>query len=144
VGKAVTITGSGFIGTTGVTFNGTPAVFTVASDTTIQTTVPSAALTGPIAVSNPVGTATSATAFQVKPKLKSFSPAFGPVGTTVVIKGTAFTGATKVTFGGVVAVFTVNSYTKITASVPLGAATGRIVVTTPGGKATSKSDFVVT
>jgi hypothetical protein len=43
----------------------------------------------------------------------------------------------------VTATFIVNSATQITATVPTGATTGRISLTTPGGTATSTSDFVV-
>jgi hypothetical protein len=78
------------------------------------------------------------------PTITSFSPTSGPVGTTVTINGTNFTGATSVKFNGVTATFIVNSATKITATVPTGATTGRITVTTPGGTATSTSDFTVT
>jgi IPT/TIG domain len=71
------------------------------------------------------------------PTITSFSPTSGPVGATVTINGTNFTGATSVKFNGVSATFIVNSATKITATVPTGATTGRISVTTPGGTATS-------
>jgi hypothetical protein len=78
------------------------------------------------------------------PTITSFSPTSGPVGASVTINGTNFTGATSVKFNGVTATFIVNSATKITATVPTGATTGRITVTTPGGTATSTSDFTVT
>jgi hypothetical protein len=78
------------------------------------------------------------------PTITSFSPTSGPVGATVTINGTNFTGATSVKFNGVTATFILNSATKITATVPTGATTGRITVTTPGGTATSTSDFTVT
>jgi len=78
------------------------------------------------------------------PTITSFSPTSGPVGATVTINGTNFTGATSVKFNGVTGTFIVNSATKITATVPTGATTGRITVTTPGGTATSTSDFTVT
>jgi uncharacterized protein (TIGR03437 family) len=62
----------------------------------------------------------------------------------VTITGNSFTGATKVTFGGVKAtVFSVDSYTQITATVPVGAVTGKIQVTTAGGTATSRTAFTV-
>jgi hypothetical protein len=80
-----------------------------------------------------------------EPTIISFTPPSGPVGTWVTITGTAFTGTTKVTFGGVAATtFTVNSATQITATVPTGAKTGKIGVTTNGVTVTSKTNFTVT
>ena len=77
------------------------------------------------------------------PTITSFSPASGPVGTNVTITGTNFTGATPVRFNGTSAIFNVQSSTRLTATVPMGAATGPISVTTPGGVATSGSNFTV-
>ena len=77
------------------------------------------------------------------PTIQSFAPAFGAVGTFVIINGTSFTGATSVTFNGVMAAFVINSDTKITATVPTGATTGKIKVTTTGGSATSAASFTV-
>jgi hypothetical protein len=143
-GTAVTITGTGFTGATAVAFGGATASFTVASDTRIDAMVPVAAVTGPITVTTPAGTATSATAFTVLPKVTSFRPTSGPPGTVVRITGTGLTGTTKVTFGGVKATFSVDGVTSITATVPAGARTGRIKVITPYGKAKSKATFTVT
>jgi hypothetical protein len=78
------------------------------------------------------------------PKITSFSPTSGPVGTSVVINGTGFTGTTAVKFGGASAGFTVNTSKKITAIVPPAATTGKISVTKPAGTATSATDFTVT
>jgi len=80
-----------------------------------------------------------------KPTITSFSPTTGPVGTQVVINGTGLTQTSKVTFGGVAATtFTVNSDTQITATVPTGAVSGKIAITTPGGVARSSGSFTVT
>jgi hypothetical protein len=75
--------------------------------------------------------------------ITNFTPASGPVGTPVTITGTAFTGTTKVTFGGVASSFTVNSETQITATVPTGAKTGKIGITTNGVTVDSKTSFTV-
>ncbi len=78
------------------------------------------------------------------PTITSFTPPCNRPGTRVVITGTNFTGATRVTFNGRAATFTVNSPTRITATVPVGATSGRITVTTPSGTATSALNFLVT
>jgi hypothetical protein len=148
VGKTFQILGSGFTGTFQVAMakagGGTVnAAFTVDSDVQITATVPNLAITGTVSVTNGGGTGVGPV-FKVKPTLKSFDPTGGPVGTVVTITGKAFTGATKVQFNGVNASFTVVSYTKITATVPAGATTGPITVITPGGKAKSKTNFIVT
>jgi hypothetical protein len=61
-----------------------------------------------------------------------------------VITGTSFTGATAVKFGTTSATnFSVDSDTQITATVPTGASTGAISVTTAGGTGTSATMFTV-
>jgi len=68
-----------------------------------------------------------------------------PVGTVVTITGVSLTKTTKITFGGIAATtFTVNSDIQVTVTVPTGAVTGKIVVTTSGGTATSATSFTVT
>jgi hypothetical protein len=144
-GNTVTITGSKFTGATSVKFGGgATASFTVVNDSSITATVPKLALSGPISVTTPGGTATSAASFTVLPKVSSFTPTSGPIGTLVTINGGGFTGATAVKFNGVPAVFTVVSAAKITATVPAGAATGKIQVVTPVGSATNATLFTVT
>ena len=77
------------------------------------------------------------------PAITSFAPTSGPVGTSVIITGINFTGATSVAFAGVGATFTVDSATQITATVPVGALTGTITVITPTGTGTSAAVFTV-
>jgi uncharacterized repeat protein (TIGR03803 family) len=67
----------------------------------------------------------------------------GEAGANVVILGTDLTGATGVTFDGTVATFTVVSASEITATVPTGATTGYVEVTTPGGTLKSNKKFHV-
>ncbi|PYU95571.1 MAG: hypothetical protein DMG25_03875 [Acidobacteria bacterium] len=145
VGTAVTLTGSNFTGTTAVAFNGAAASFTVVSDSRIDTTVPSGATTGAISATNGAGTGVSGSAFTVisAPVISSFAPASGPVGTTVTLTGSGFTGATAVGFNGTAASFTVASDSRIDTTVPTGASTGAISVTNTAGTGTSASAFTV-
>ena len=144
-GKSVTITGTGFTGATQVTIGGASASFTINSDTQITAAVPSNASTGTITVTTGGGTATSSSNFTFipAPTVSSFTPASGGVTATVTITGTAFTGASLVSFNNTTANFTVNSDTQITATVPSSATSGPIGVTTGGGTATSNSSFTV-
>lgn len=73
----------------------------------------------------------------------TFWPTKGPMGTTVTIAGSGFSGATRVSFHGVVASFRVVSSTRIVATVPCGTSTGRIRVSTARARATSRSDFKI-
>jgi hypothetical protein len=156
VGSAVLITGTGFLGAAQVKFGNTvQALFTVnATGTLITTTVP-AGVTGPVAirvVNVLYGQGSSASLFTVTgtavPTITSFTPTSGPVGTSVTINGTNFTGATSVSFNNVVATagWTVNATgTQITgAIVPSAATDGPIRVVTPGGTAVSTTNFDVT
>jgi len=146
-GTSVVLTGTNFTGVSSVKFNGAAAGFMVNSSTQITATVPSTATTGSITVTTSAGTATSGSPFTVTvssaPTISSFSPTNGAVGVPVTINGTNFNTATKVTFNGTQATFTINSDTKITATVPAGATTGKLTVANSFGTATSASTFTV-
>ena len=145
VGQATDILGQGFTGTTSVSFNGTAAAFKEKSDTYLKVTVPDGATTGPVTVTTPGGTLTSNPVFRVRPQIFSFSPTSGPVGTPVTITGDSLTQTALVAFGGARTTnFVVNSDTEVTATVPTGAVTGYIGITTAGGKTWSEGVFTVT
>jgi hypothetical protein len=149
VGTSVTVTGSNFTTATSVRFGSlAAATFTVDSDSQITAIVPSGAIDSYVKVTTPGGTASSATKFDVTappPTITSFTPSSGPVGTSVTIIGSAFTGATSVRFGSAAATtFTVDSDTQITVIVPSGAVSSLIKVTTPGGTASSATKYLVT
>jgi hypothetical protein len=141
------IAGTGFTGASGVTFNGTAASYTVNSPTSIAATVPAGATTGPIAVTTSGGTATSTDSFTVTmapPTITNFSPASGHPGQQLAITGSNFTGTTSLKLGGVSAQFTLNSATKITATVPtIPHGLYKWSVTTPAGTGTSTNSFRV-
>lgn len=68
---------------------------------------------------------------------------YGGVGETGGILGQGFTGTTSVEINGVPASFTVTSDTLIRATVPDGATSGYVTVTTPSGILTSNVPFHV-
>src|SRR5712691_8016355 len=70
-------------------------------------------------------------------------PTSGNVGAPIRILGNDLRGATSVTFNGIAASFTVLSSSQIRTTVPSGATTGPVVVTTPTGTLTSNKNFVV-
>lgn len=146
IGHTVEILGQGFNGATGVSFNGTPATtFTVYADTYLTATVPNGATTGFIKVATSGGTLTSDKQFHVKPQITSFSPTSGPPGTSVVVTGMSLSQTSKITFNSVVATsFTVNSDTHVTVTVPAGATTTKIGLTTTGAPVYSATAFTVT
>jgi len=145
VGTPIRILGQGFNNTTAVSFNGTPATFKVWADTFLTATVPNGAAGGFVTVTTPSGTLTSNEKFRVRPVILTVAPDSGPPGTPVVITGTSFTQTTKVVIGGVPAAsFTVDSDSQVTATVPAGASTGYVVLTTEGSKSRSPDTFVVT
>jgi len=143
-GAKINILGQGFGSTSVVKFGGTQATTVTRSGTTFLTaTVPAAALTGSVTVTTGTTKLTSSKTFKVTPTLSSFTPTSGPVGTIVTITGTGLMQTTKVTFNKLSATFTVNADTQVTATVPTGATTGKIAVTTKGGSATSTTGFTV-
>ncbi len=145
VGKTIEILGQGFTGTTKVSFNGTAATFAVVSDTYMTAIVPTGATTGFVTVTTPSGARRSNRTFRVTPQITSFDPPSGAVGAQVTITGLSLKQTTKVTFGGVKATsFTADSDIQVTATVPVGAITGKIAVSTAGGSAASATNFSVT
>jgi uncharacterized repeat protein (TIGR03803 family) len=145
VGAVVKILGTNLSGATTVTFDETLASFKVVSSSLITATVPSGAETGNVNVLTPGGMLKSNAAFRVTPQVLSFSPTSGPVGTQVLITGVSLTQTEGVGFGDQVrSAFTVDSDTRVTATVPNGAKTGPVGVVTKGGVAVSAGDFTVT
>ena len=149
VGTSVTLTGTNFTGTTAVTFAGANSTVVVAPITSLGATqlvvlVPTNAITGLVTVTTPGGVIASAGNFTVTPRVDSFSPLLGPVGTTVTVRGYSFTNATAVRFNGVNAGFSSVTDTQFVAVVPAGASTGPLTVITADGSGAGPVNFVVT
>ena len=71
------------------------------------------------------------------------SPSSGTVGTPVVISGSGFTGTSNVSFNGASATFTVVNDGQISTTVPAGASTGLLSVTTSCGTVNAPTGFTV-
>jgi hypothetical protein len=79
------------------------------------------------------------------PTISTFTPASGPVGTSVTINGAFFTTSSTVAFNGTAATsVVVTNASTLVAAVPSGATTGPITVGTSGGTATSATPYTVT
>jgi hypothetical protein len=150
VGTTVTLTGSNLAAASAVTLNGVAVTsFTVVNATTLTFVVPTGATSGVVGVTTTGGTAASTTPFAVTvpvpaPTIASFTPTTGGGGTTVTITGTNLTGATAVSIGTLaIPTFTVVSATSITLVLPAAtsAISGPLTVVTPGGTATSATNF---
>lgn len=140
-GSTITISGFNFTGTTAVSFGGVPAAsFTVVNSTTITGIVGSGG-SGNVSITTPLGVAIyGGFSYYIPPPaptIISFSPTSAGNGALVAIRGTNFTNASSVKFGGVAAsYFNVINSTTINAAVA-GGATGSIEIITPGGTASA-------
>jgi hypothetical protein len=139
-GTEVVIGGSGFSGVDAVLFGVTPAVFQFWSDGVVTAIAPPGVGVVQLTVRTKLGFSATGAASQFTyaaiAAVAQLTPASGPAagGTSVVIGGQGFTGATTVAFGGVVApAFTVNSDIQITAISPPGSGVVDVTVTTSGG-----------
>jgi uncharacterized repeat protein (TIGR03803 family) len=92
------------------------------------------------------GTSADGTVFSLSIGLSPFIETLltsGKAGTSVPILGNNLTGTTSVAFNGIAATFTVVSDTEITVTVPSGATTGFVTVTTPSSTLKSNKPFHV-
>jgi len=137
IGTSITITGNNFRSTQGsstVTFNGVASTPTSWSNTSIAVPVPTGATTGSVVVTVG-GQASNGIPFTVTPKINTLSPSSGAIGASITISGTSFgatQGTSTVAFNGITTTPTSWSDTSIVAPVPVGAATGPVVVTVAG------------
>jgi uncharacterized repeat protein (TIGR03803 family) len=147
VGSSVGMFGQGFSSSSVVKFGGVASTSVTRSGSTYLTArVPVGALTAAVTVTTGSTTLTSPQTFKVKPKIISFSPPSGSVGTLVTINGSGLIQSTSVKFGTVLATtFTVVSDSEVTANVPSGLSPGAVTIsiTTPGGIANSATKFTV-
>ena len=147
-GSTVTLSGSGLTGVSSVRFsNQVAASFTLINDSTITTTVPSGAVSGPLTMSKPGCADVQSSTFTVStpcPSVSGISPASGVVGNTVTIIGAGFTSVSSIKFSNnVAASFTVLNDTAITTTVPSGAVTGPLTISKPGCANVQTTNFTI-
>jgi hypothetical protein len=141
-GTTVTIAGTHLLGASAVHFGTVPATSYTVNNANQITAVAPPGVAGTVNVrvttlggQSAVGPANQFTySAAAGPSLSNLNPNTGAAGTSVIITGTNFTGATGVSFGGVPATsFVVNSATQITAVAPAGSGTANVTVTTGDG-----------
>jgi hypothetical protein len=106
---------------------------------------------GAISLTTLGGTVSSATKFTVNaakpvsssPRISSFAPMRGKVGSKVTIKGANLGGTMWVRIGGVKALFTVPSVDRIVVTVPKKVHSGKITLQTSNGGATNQLRFTL-
>ena len=136
-GGSTTTTSS--TGGTGAAIITARAIVADATPTPTPTSTPT-----PTPTSTPTSTPTPTPTPTATLTLTSFTPTSGPVGGSVTLTGSGFTGATSVSFNGRAAFFKVERDTQLTAIVPAGAGSGPITVTSSAGRVTSARRFTVT
>src|SRR5258708_6912926 len=153
-GSTVIVSGTGFSSTAAqnaVTFNGVAASVTSSSPSQITVTVPASPISGPVAVTSPLGSATSAETFTVKPNsgvptITSVVPSVALAGASIALTGTNFD---PVPANDRVAVNltpinpSAATATSLTFTVPAGTTSGRIYLDAPGGVAVNPPDLFI-
>jgi hypothetical protein len=146
-GSQITITGTNFVPGSQVTFGGVPvpaADVTFVTATQLDVKVPQGALSGPVKVTTPSGSAATQTDFVARPTIKGVDPKTGASPTAITITGSNLSGASSVKFGTVEqTAFITKEKDKLIVAVPNNAESGNVkVVTKEGQEATSADPFI--
>lgn len=147
-GLAVTLTGTEFIGITALTLNGTAIAARTANaaGTTLTFTLPAAATNGPLVITARGGVGTSNILLvNAAPTITNFTPtsAGAGVGAVVTVNGRNYVGVTSVTVGTVAAAFRVVNTNQLTFTVPAGATTAAVNITTGFGNVRSATNLTI-
>ena len=142
-GTLVAFTLAASVPVTSVSF-GSQQVSQNLTSSSFQVAAPAGSGTVNVTVTNNAGSTTLANAFTYDPAVIGVSPSSGPVGQSVTISGSNFTGVTGVFFGGTPASATFVNDSTITAFAPPGHSLGDIVhvvvTTTTGTSPTTPAD----
>ncbi len=144
-GTKVMITGTYLSGASSIKFGSLAASnFTIYSPTQLAVRVPDGAIAAPISVITAAGSATSTDSFTPTLSITGFTPASGPAGTIVDITGIGFTPTSSVKFNGTNATTTYIGPSEVKATVPTGASTGPIWLTTTDGTVQARTKYTLT
>jgi uncharacterized delta-60 repeat protein len=140
--RTYTIDGKNFLGTTAVSINGTNATFNVFDNNRLSFTVPPAATTGKLRVTNPAGTATTTYNLHIFAPISitNISPLSGPPGTVVTVTGSGFASANQVNSSRRLVV---DSDTLLRTTIDESSLTGPVSVFGFGGFASSSQTFTL-
>ena len=130
VGTSVTVSGMNLETSGTITFNGVQATPSTWGIDTVTVPVPTGATTGPIVITNDLGTSNSVN-FAVVATISGVAPTVGNAGTSVVLSGSGFgttQGSSVITFNGVPATPSNWSNSSITVAVPAGATSGIVAL----------------
>ena len=144
-GDDITIKGINFSAVSSVTFGSTAAVYIINDSTKLTVTIP-ADLSGAnqiITVSAPTGSDTISYVVNYAPVVTSIDPEQASEGQLITVKGNRFTDASSVMLGTQSVDFTIVDENTITFTVPSGASSGKVTVTTPNGSGTSNSSLTI-
>lgn len=148
-GNVVVLTGTNLDAVSEVRFGTSSALFRLISAERIEAAAPAGAASVQVQVGAKDNLSNALAYAYVAPVAASVAnvvPASGPTvgGNTVVLTGKNFTGASQVRFGDRLALFTVESDTKISAVAPAGIDAANVIVTTPAGDSSPASYAYVT
>ena len=151
---SLSVFGTGFIAASTVNIGGSVFVPSLQTDTSLQIVVPASLVaargTHEVTVINPTpggGASNALTLAVLGVEISGVEPASGPIGSAVTISGIGFdpsADGNQVDFNGVAALVLSATDTTIETTVPVGATTGPISVTTPFGTAVSDPYTVTT
>ncbi|MBV9963320.1 MAG: hypothetical protein JO072_13835 [Parafilimonas sp.] len=143
-GDVITIKGINFTAVSSVTFGSTPAVYTITDSTKLNITVPDVSSANQlITVSAPTGSDTVSFNVNLAPVIASIDPSSAHEGDLITVNGVRFTDASSVQLGSTDVTFTLLSDTQLTFTVPVGASSGAISITTPNGTGTSSTSLSI-
>ena len=144
--STVAVNGTGLGSATGITFGGVAGTVVSSTATQVKATVPAGAPVGPIDVTTPVDHFTTATSFKPLPRLTPLSTTPVQAGDELTLTGTNLLDPAIVKIGTLVVPadhYSATDATHLALTVPDGALTGTVALTTAGGATTASGSLKI-